>query len=131
MSKKAKASIEAKVNESSKLSNEELDMVLNEVAQELQEQPAPKAPAKDDKPKDDKPKVDIEPLMKQLPQVVTTRDLCNLFGYTDGGKTLRRTLRSKFAEGHEHRKDWVWNKSDAILRKIVQHFANLNPQAVK
>lgn len=71
--------------------------------------------------------VNIAALLKKLPDVVTPKNLDELFGYDDGGKTVRRTLRAKFtqASAHEHKKGWSWNKNDPTLTAILAHFAQV------
>lgn len=70
-------------------------------------------------------KIDIAPIMKKLPEAVTPKNLDELFGLGDGGKTVRRHLRSKFTDKskHEAKADWSWTKKDPILTEIVTYFA--------
>lgn len=86
-------------------------------AQEVKKVEQPKAPA-----------IQVDMIVAKLPDVVKPKDLCALFGYDDGGKTIRRTLRSKFAtaSGHEHKADWQWKKTDKVLTEIVAYFASRN-----
>ena len=85
---------------------------------------APKGP---EKPKEQKTPivVNIDKMRGKLPARVSTKDLCTLFGYDDGGKALRKVLRAKFAQpsGHEHKADWVWKNGDKVLDEILKHFA--------
>jgi hypothetical protein len=69
-------------------------------------------------------KVDVSKLVAKLPDVVRPKNLDELFGYDDGGKTIRRALRAKFttASKHEHKKDWEWKKSDPVLAEILGYF---------
>lgn len=69
--------------------------------------------------------VNIDKVREKLPTRVSTKDLCALFGYTDGGKLLRKVLRAKFAEPSKHEKktDWTWNKGDKVLDDILTYFA--------
>ena len=67
--------------------------------------------------------VDVSTYLKDLPAIVRPKDICSLFGYEDGGKTVRRTLRAKFAGGHDHKASWEWSKDDPILATIISHFA--------
>lgn len=87
-----------------------------------------KAKAKEAKPSVPKQAVDpklIDEILKDLPEVVKTKDLNIIFDFNDGGKYLRRHLRSKFAEGHEHGEAWVWTKDDKQLMEILEYFANI------
>ena len=70
----------------------------------------------------DKLEARINILVSVLPKKVTPKHLCQLFGFDDGGKIIRRHLRNKFAEGHEHRDRWEWDNNDKILRKILAYF---------
>jgi len=72
----------------------------------------------------DKVDARINILISVLPAVVTPKTLCILFNFDNGGKTIRRHLRKHFAEpsGHEHKDNWVWEKEDKLLRKILAHF---------
>jgi len=76
--------------------------------------------------------VNIAEIRGKLPPRVTTKDLCVAFGYTDGGKTLRKVLRSKFAapSNHEKKADWSWNKEDKVLDEILTYFAKATKTAV-
>ncbi len=69
--------------------------------------------------------VNIDEIRGKLPTRVSTKDLCVAFGYTDGGKQLRKVLRAKFAapSKHEKKADWVWNKGDKVLDEILAYFA--------
>ncbi len=69
--------------------------------------------------------VDIDEIRAKLPPRVLTKDLCSAFGYTDGGKVLRKVLRAKFAtpSKHEKKADWFWTKGDKVLDDILTHFA--------
>lgn len=70
----------------------------------------------------DKLNARINVLISVLPKKVTPKHLCQLFGFDDGGKIIRRHLRNKFGEGHEHRSKWEWENSDKTLRKILAYF---------
>ena len=85
--------------------------------------------AKKDKPAAPVMQVNVDEFLGKLPNAtVTTKDLCALFGYNDGGKTMRRTLRAKFAtpSSHTHKADWTWTKTDKVLAEIITHFAKVN-----
>jgi hypothetical protein len=85
---------------------------------------APKGP---ETPKEQKTPtvVNIDKMRGKLPARVSTKDLCTLFGYDDGGKALRKVLRAKFAvpSGHKHKADWVWKNGDKALDEILKYFA--------
>lgn len=66
----------------------------------------------------------INVLISVLPKTVTPKHLCQLFGFDDGGKIIRRHLRNKFADGHEHRDKWEWENGDKTLREILAYFEN-------
>jgi predicted transcriptional regulator len=70
----------------------------------------------------DKLEARINILVSVLPKKVTPKHLCQLFGFDDGGKIIRRHLRNKFAEGHEYRDKWEWDNNDKTLRKILAYF---------
>ena len=72
----------------------------------------------------DKVDARINILISVLPAKVTPKDLCQLFNFDDGGKTIRRHLRSKFTEpsNHEHKEKWEWGKKDKVLRAILAYF---------
>lgn len=68
---------------------------------------------------------DLNVVIKGLPEKVTPKTLDELFGLNDGGKTIRRHLRNKFADTmkHEKKADWDFKKDDPILKSIVEYFA--------
>lgn len=80
-------------------------------------------------PKAPKPEVKADPdviegILNELPEIVKTKDLNQVFAFNDGGKYMRRHLRSKFSEGHEHGEAWVWKKEDKQLLDILEYFAS-------
>ena len=85
------------------------------------------APKEPETPKEQKTPivVNIDKIRGKLPARVSTKDLCTLFGYDDGGKALRKVLRAKFAvpSGHKHKADWVWKNGDKALDEILKYFA--------
>lgn len=68
-------------------------------------------------------KVDIQPILKAIPDTFTPALLDKLFNLNDGGKTVRRHLRKHFAEslGHVHKDKWVFSKDQV---EILQYFAD-------
>lgn len=56
----------------------------------------------------------------------TPATLDKLFALNDGGKTVRRHLRKKFADAssHVYKESWTWAKSDKVLTSIVMYFAD-------
>ena len=72
--------------------------------------------------------IDIAPIISSLPtdRPVTPATLDKLFNLNDGGKTVRRHLRKRFAEtmGHEYKSNWSWGINDPILNDIIQYFAS-------
>ena len=68
-------------------------------------------------------KVDIQPILKVIPDTFTPALLDKLFNLNDGGKTVRRHLRKHFAEamGHEHKDKWGFTKANV---DIIQYFAD-------
>lgn len=54
--------------------------------------------------------------------MVQTKHLCQLFGFNDGGKYMRRHLRKHFANNHEWNGSWVWKPNDKQLVEIVEYF---------
>lgn len=72
--------------------------------------------------------IDITPILTSLPtdKPVTPATLDKLFNLNDGGKTIRRHLRKRFAEtmGHEYKSNWSWGINDPILNDIIQYFAS-------
>ena len=68
-------------------------------------------------------KVDIQPLIKVMPDTFTPALLDKLFNLNDGGKTVRRHLRKNFAEpvGHEHKEKWTFSKTQT---DVLQYFAD-------
>ena len=72
--------------------------------------------------------IDITPILTSLPtdKPVTPATLDKLFNLNDGGKTVRRHLRKRFAEtmGHEYKSNWSWGINDPILNDIIQYFAS-------
>ena len=68
-------------------------------------------------------KVDIQPILKAIPDTFTPALLDKLFNLNDGGKTVRRHLRKHFAEAmkHEHKGKWEFTKDDV---NILQYFAD-------
>lgn len=90
---------------------------------------APKAPKAATEIKAPEIKVtDITPILTSLPtdKPVTPATLDKLFNLNDGGKTVRRHLRKRFAEtmGHEYKSNWSWGINDPILNDIIQYFAS-------
>ena len=90
---------------------------------------APKAPKAATEIKAPEVKViDITPILTSLPtdKPVTPATLDKLFNLNDGGKTVRRHLRKRFAEtmGHEYKSNWSWGVNDPILNDIIQYFAS-------
>lgn len=67
--------------------------------------------------------VDIKPVLTALPPRVTPRDLDQMFGLNDGGKTIRRHLRKRFGDAHNMKESWEWAKGDPILDEILKYFA--------
>ena len=88
---------------------------------------APKAP-KEVKAATEIKVIDITPILTSLPtdKPVTPATLDKLFNLNDGGKTVRRHLRKRFAEtmGHEYKSNWSWGINDPILNDIIQYFAS-------
>lgn len=82
-------------------------------------------------PEPKKPTIDLTIIVAQLPDTVRPKNIAELFGYDDGGKTIRRTLRAKFADNHEAKNDWVWNKTDKTLAAIITHFAAIKNPIIK
>lgn len=80
---------------------------------------------KDDKAQ--KAKVNVEAnvmlIMSNLPNEVTPKHIDEAFKFNDGGKTVRRHLRKKFGDNHEHKADWKWAKNDPVLKVILAYFA--------
>lgn len=68
-------------------------------------------------------KVDIQPILKVIPDTFTPALLDKLFNLNDGGKTVRRHLRKHFAEAmkHEHKDKWTITKANI---DIIQYFAD-------
>lgn len=68
-------------------------------------------------------KVDIQPIIKAIPDTFTPALLDKLFNLNDGGKTVRRHLRKHFAEAmkHEHKDKWEFTKANV---DIIQYFAD-------
>ena len=68
-------------------------------------------------------KVDIQPILKAIPDTFTPALLDKLFNLNDGGKTVRRHLRKHFAEAmkHEHKDKWGFTKANV---DIIQYFAD-------
>lgn len=77
----------------------------------------------EDKPQESK--INVAAIVATLPDVVTPKHLDTLFNLNDGGKTVRRHLRKKYAEatGHEHKAAWSWKRDDKVLAEIVGYFA--------
>ena len=67
-------------------------------------------------------KVDISTIIAVLPDTFTPATLDKLFLFNDGGKTVRRHLRKHFAAamGHEHKSNWIFNKSNT---DVIEYFA--------
>lgn len=107
----------AKVKEAMEMELLEVEELFDEVVEEMDVQVQ-------------QPKADVSSLLKQLPQVVTTKDLCNVLGYDDGGKTLRRTLRAKFSDNHSHKTKWEWTQNDPVLLAILAHFVGSRKMAI-
>jgi hypothetical protein len=55
---------------------------------------------------------------------ITTKHLCKLFGFNDGGKYIRRHLRKYFNQNHEWNGSWIWNvkHDEKILIEIIAYF---------
>ena len=71
----------------------------------------------------------IQSILAELPDKVQTKDLNAIFDFNDGGKYLRRHLRSKFAQDHEHGAPWIWTKEDKQLIAILEYFTtHLTPE---
>jgi len=68
-------------------------------------------------------KVDIQPILKAIPDTFTPALLDKLFNLNDGGKTVRRHLRKHFAEAmkHEHKDKWTFTKAQT---DVLQYFAD-------
>jgi len=68
-------------------------------------------------------KVDIQPIIKAIPETFTPALLDKLFNLNDGGKTVRRHLRKNFAEpiGHAHKEKWTFTKAQT---DVLQYFAD-------
>lgn len=68
-------------------------------------------------------KVDIQPILKVIPDTFTPALLDKLFNLNDGGKTVRRHLRKHFAEAmkHEHKDKWTLTKAQT---DVLQYFAD-------
>jgi hypothetical protein len=111
----------------------EIMKAINEATKEVaatKEQANTKAVKKTDKKPETKKaskisETDVKVMINKLPDTVTPKQLCELFKFDDGGKTIRRHLRKQFAEksGHEHKADWKWAKNDPVLKEIVTYFA--------
>lgn len=70
---------------------------------------------------------EVKIIINTLPQVVQTKDLVSLFNFNDGGKFLRRHLRSKFQDSHEAKTGWVWDKTndETVLIEIIAYFTDI------
>ena len=66
----------------------------------------------------------VETLIKGMPDKVTPKHIDEAFQFNDGGKTVRRHLRNKFGENHEHKATWEWAKGDKTLTAILTYFAD-------
>ena len=69
--------------------------------------------------------IDITPIINTLPtdKPITPATLDKLFNLNDGGKTIRRHLRKRYADNHEHKQSWSWAINDPALNDILQYFA--------
>jgi hypothetical protein len=65
----------------------------------------------------------VSKIIDALPSIVRPHHLMMAYGMVDGGKTIRRHLRAKYAETckHGHGDVWQWQKNDAVLREIVEY----------
>lgn len=77
-----------------------------------------------------KQKMDVEMVMNVLTKnynSITPKIICEIFGFDDGGKLLRRHLRAKFAMdcNHVYRQNWVFNTDDTQLKSVIQYGMNL------
>jgi hypothetical protein len=115
MSKKNENEVQTMVNANAIKAEE---VKIEEV--KIEEVTADKIPLKADKVKADK----LQLLIKKLPDSVTPKNLDELFQFNDGGKTVRRHLRKKFSDNHEHKADWKWSRTDKVLAEIVKYFAD-------
>ena len=71
----------------------------------------------------------IQAILADLPDIVQTKDLNRIFDFNDGGKYLRRHLRAKFAQDHQHGAPWTWTKDDKQLIAILEFFTtHLTPE---
>ncbi len=69
--------------------------------------------------------IDITPIINTLPtdKPITPATLDKLFNLNDGGKTIRRHLRKRYADNHEYKQSWGWAINDPALNDILQYFA--------
>lgn len=69
--------------------------------------------------------IDITPIINTLPtdKPITPATLDKLFNLNDGGKTIRRHLRKRYADNHEYKQSWSWAINDPALNDILQYFA--------
>lgn len=85
-----------------------------------------------EKPQVIQPKADpevVKAILAELPDIVQTKDLNKIFDFNDGGKYLRRHLRAKFAQDHQHGAPWTWTKDDKQLIAILEFFTtHLTPE---
>lgn len=76
----------------------------------------------------------IEIIEKSDVKNITTKHLCKLFGFNDGGKYIRRHLRKYFSNDHEWNGSWIWNvkMDEKQIIEIISYFNEtvdvLNPK---
>lgn len=109
-----------------------IDSTIDDTIAELKAQAS--TPAKADKVKAKAPKTDKAPkdpikydlaaITAALPDPITPAVLDKAFGLNDGGKTVRRHLRNRFAEKMAHNKKdkWAFDKADST--DIIEYFAS-------
>lgn len=85
---------------------------------------AVKAKADAKTPKAPAIKYDLAAITAALPDPITPAVLDKGFGLNDGGKTVRRHLRNRFADKMAHNKKdkWAFDKADST--DIIEYFAS-------
>lgn len=106
-----------------------IDATIDDTIAELKAQAS--TPAKADKAKAKAPvtpkvalKYDLPAIIAALPDPITPAVLDKGFGLNDGGKTVRRHLRNRFADKMAHNKKdkWAFDKADST--DIIEYFAS-------
>ena len=76
----------------------------------------------------EKQKCTVNQIMAALSKkynVVTPVVIASIFAHDDGGKLLRRHLRAKFADNHNHGANWIWKTNDTTLKNVIEYAYNL------